>query len=84
METIERVLFNPFSGKLAIGIRLRFMDKYHGEDLSLGAFGEDSQYELKIEPGECDAWAIDNEDGIWIVVVTSLLEKAGIEDLGPL
>lgn len=77
-ETIERVLFNPNNGKLAVGIRLRFMDKYHSE--SIGAF--DGKYNISLEPTECDAWAIDNEDGIWIVVVTKFIE--GMEDLGPL
>jgi len=77
-ETIERVLFNPRNGKLAIGIRLRFMDKYHEE--SLGAF--DGKYSLKLEPTDCDAWAINNEDGVWVVVVNEFLKD--IEDLGPL
>lgn len=79
-DTIERVLFNPKNGKLAVGIRLRFFDKYHSEDMSLGPFSE--KYSLRLEPQEHDAWAIDNEDGFWIVVVNSHLE--GIEDLGPL
>lgn len=77
-DTIERVLFNPRNGKLAIGIRLRFMDKYHEE--SLGAF--DGKYSIKLEPTKEDAWAIDNEDGIWIVVHESVV--GDIEDLGPL
>lgn len=77
-ETIERVLFNPKNGKLAVGIRLRFMDKYHEE--SLGAF--DGKYSLRLEPTGCDAWAIDNEDGYWLTVTSELLQN--IEDLGPL
>lgn len=78
-DTIERVLFNPYNGKLAIGIRLRFMDKYPSE--SMGAF--EGKYELRIDPVELDAWAIDNEDGIWIVIPNDKYTKM-IEDLGPL
>lgn len=77
-ETIERVLFNPNNGKLAVGIRLRFMDKYHSEDL--GAF--DGKYKISLEPTDCDAWAIDNQDGVWIVIVSEFIKN--LEDLGPL
>lgn len=76
--TVERVLLNPSNGKIAVGFRLRFMDKYHGEDIG----GFDGKYNLKIEPTNCDAWAIDNEQGIYVVVHESLLKD--IEDLGPL
>lgn len=76
-KTIERVLFNPNNGRLAIGFRLRFMDKYHEEPIaSLGT------YSLRLEPFECDAWAINNEDGVWIVVHADLMKD--IEDLGEL
>ena len=78
-ETIERVLFNPNNGKLAIGIRIRFIDKYPEE--SLGAF--DNKYSLRLEPTECDGWAIDNQDGIWILVANGPLTTA-LEDLGEL
>ncbi len=76
-NTIERVLFNPNNGKLAVGIRLRFMDKYHSEEITTL-----DNYSLRLEPTECDAWAIDNEDGIWIVVASELI--GDIEDLGNL
>lgn len=76
-ETIERVLFNPSNGKLAVGVRLRFMDKYPDEPL--GKLGD---YSLRIEPTGCDAWAIDNEAGIYILVPGDIIGK--IEDLGEL
>lgn len=76
-ETIERVLFNPRNGKLAVGIRLRFIDKYASEDI-----GAIDGYTLRLEPDGCDAWAIDNEDGVWLVVAAEHLK--GIEDWGPL
>ncbi len=76
-KTIERVLFNPSNGKLAVGFRLRFMDKYHEEPLAnLDA------YCLRLEPEGCDAWAIDNEGGVFVVVPMSLIGE--IEDIGPL
>ncbi len=77
-DSIERVLFNPRNGRLAVGVRLRFMDKYQSE--SLGAF--DGEFELKLEPKEPDAWAIDNEFGVWVVVADALL--GDVDDLGPL
>lgn len=77
MNTIERVLFNPLNGKLAVGIRLCFMDKYHEEPIA-----NLDGYSLRLEPGKCDAWAIDNEDSIWIVVTSDHMGE--IEDLGPL
>ena len=77
-ETIGRVLFNRRNGKLAVGIRLRFMDKYQSEPIS--AFGD--AYEMRIEPTGVDAWAIDNEQGIYVVVPTDLL--GDVEDWGPL
>ena len=79
-ESIERVLFNPHNGKLAVGFRLRFMDKYTEE--AIAAF--QGNYSLRLEPTGCDAWAIDNEDGIHVVVPNSVVEKSGIEDWGPL
>lgn len=79
-ETIERVLYNPKNGKLAIGIRLRFIDKYPRE--SLGAF--DGKYSIWLEPDQQDAWAIDNEDGVWVLVPQEFFSTTGIEDWGPL
>lgn len=78
-DTIERVLFNPVNGQLAVGIRVRFMDKY--PERSLGAF--DGKYKISLEPQECDGWAIDNEHGVWFLISNTKLLK-GIEDLGPL
>lgn len=78
LETCERVLINVGNGKLGVGIRLRFMDKYHSE-----ALGKLAGYSLKLEPDGCDAWAIDNEQGIYIVVAEPEL-IAKLEDLGPL
>ena len=76
-QSIERVLFNPKNGKLAVGFRLRFMDKYHSEEIA-----SLEGYSVTLEPNECDAWAIDNENGIFLVVHTGLMD--GIEDWGPL
>lgn len=78
-QTIERVLINIENGKLGVGIRVRFMDKYHQQDVS--AF--DSKYKVYVEPTEPDAWAVDNEDGVWFVIANGDLIKQ-IEDLGPL
>jgi len=76
-ETIERVLFNPNNGKLAVGIRLRFMDKYHSKELA-----NLDGYKRFCEPQDCDGWAIDNEQGIFILVAKEFMEH--VEDWGPL
>jgi hypothetical protein len=77
-ETIERVLFNPRNGELAVGIRLRFMDKYERQDMGPG-FG----YTISCEPRDHDAWGIQDHGTGWWVVVTADLASF-LEDLGPL
>lgn len=86
-DTIQRVLINKKNGMLGLGIRVRYHDKYHAEDVSLGP-GPQKGYTLRLEPEEFDCWAIFSGDennvefnGPWLLVPGL---KTEIEDLGPL
>lgn len=76
-DTVERVLYNPKNGEMAVGIRLTFLDKRLSQEL-----GNLEGYSVQLAPSAPDAWAIDNQDGYWLVVPTPLMR--GVEDWGPL
>jgi len=79
-QTIERVLIGP-GGEMAVGIRLRFFDKYHCEPIAAL-----TGYEIRLEPSGVDAWAICNSPdplvGPWVMVSADNLKEC--EDLGEL
>lgn len=70
MKTVEKVLYNPHTDKIGVGIRIKFMDKK--ETLKLDKL---ENYSIQLSSDECDGWIIDNQEGFWIYFNNNIFDE---------